>query len=376
MRIGIDGRGIRPEPDGIGRYTSQLIRATASACPNAEIVVWCLPSALDSIPRLDRLRSVILNRHHLSRFTVRRFGGHLDREQLDVFHSPFFVAPVRCRCSVFVTVHDLMALRFPDFFEDSPALVSWYKRSFHKKYVPMCVRTAERVLTVSRWVAGEVEQLGVEKDKIRILPDAVDPRFTKTSSGSDHDHLKELGLEPGFFLHVGRWKRYKNLPLLLEAYQHYVARTARRPARLVLVRGGGGDPRVEVALDRLQLRSYVHVLERVADRYLPSVYRSALALLQPSVCEGFGLPVIEAMASGTPVVCSNGGALPEVAGDAGLIIKGNSADDWAKVLERLAQESDLRAELSSKGLNRAAAFRLENMSGKLKEIYREIGLLS
>ncbi len=374
MRIGIDARGIRREPDGIGRYTAQLLRAAGAAFPDAELLVWCLPSAIDSLPRLAGIRPIPLNRHHLSRFTIRRFGKQVDAENLDLFHSPFFLAPLKCRCPVIVTVHDLMALELPDFFADSPTLIAWYKRFFHRKHVPRCLKAAERVAVVSRWVAEQVQRLGIAKDDIRLLPDAIDPSFTNRSTGSDHDRLKTLGLEPGFFLHVGRWKHYKNLPLLLEAYQHYLARTARQPARLVLIRGGGSDPRVEMALDRLQLRSHVHVLERLPDRYLPSIYRSALALVQPSTCEGFGLPVVEAMACGTPVLCSTGGALPEVVGDAGLVLDGDSTDEWSAALERLVRDSDLRASLTTQGLEQSAKFRLEHMAHQLAGIYRELGI--
>jgi glycosyltransferase involved in cell wall biosynthesis len=371
MRIGIDGRAIRPEPDGIGRYTHQLIRAAAAASPDAEIVVWCLPSALRSLPPLGRIRPVISNHHHLSWFTVRRFARHATSAGIDILHSPFFLAPVHARCPVLVTVHDLMALEMPDFFGDSSPVVAWYKRSFHRRFVPKSVQAAHRVLAVSRWVAQRVEALGISREKVRVLPNAVDCQFSCTPCGSDHDNLRSLGLRPGFFLHVGRWKRYKNLPLLLEAYQHYMARTSREPVGLVLCRGGGGDRLVDEALDQLQLRGRIKILDHVPDRLMPTLYRAALALLQPSVCEGFGLPVVEAMASGTPVACSDGGALPEVAGDAALTVDSSSSEAWAAALDRLAVDQDLRSQLRSKGLARSTMFSLDNMTKGLAAIYRE-----
>lgn len=372
MRIGIDGRAIRPEPDGIGRYTHQLIRAAAAAFPDAEIVVWCLPSAVGSLPRLPQIRPVISNHHHLTRFTVGRFSRQIDSAGVDILHSPFFLAPTRVRCPFLVTVHDLMALEMPDFFDDSSRWVAWYKRSFHRRFVPKSLHAADRVLAVSRWVAQRVEALGISREKVRILPDAVDPQFSSTSPGSDHENLRSLGLQSGFFLHLGRWKRYKNLPLLLEAYQHYVARASREPVGLVLCRGGGSDRRVDAVLEQLQLRERIRVLQGVPDRLLPAIYRAATALLQPSTCEGFGLPVVEAMTCGTPVVCSDGGALPEVSGDAALLVDSTSSEAWAAALERLAVDQDLRAQLRAKGLARSAIYRLDNMTKSLTSIYGEI----
>jgi glycosyltransferase involved in cell wall biosynthesis len=372
MRIGIDGRAIRPEPDGIGRYTQQLIRAAAAAFPDAQIVVWCLPSAVESLPRSPQVQPVICNHHHLSGFTVGRFARQIRIARIDLLHSPFFLGPTRVRCPLLVTVHDLMALERPDFFSESPRLVAWYKRFFHRRFVPRSLRAADRIVTVSRWVAQRVERLGMSREKVRLLPNSVDAQFSSTSPGSDHETLRSLGLQPGFFLHVGRWKRYKNLPLLLEAYQHYAARTSREPAGLVLCRGGGADRRVDQALDQLGLRERVRILPGVSDRLLPVLYRAALALLQPSACEGFGLPIVEAMACGTPVACSDAGALPEVAGDAAVQLDSASSGAWADALERLATDQDLRAQLRSKGLARSTIYTLDNMAKNLASIYREI----
>ncbi len=372
MRIGIDGRAIRSEPDGISRYSQQLIRSVVAAFPQAELTVWCLPSGREVLLSQPQIRPVICDRHHLSRFTTHGFAKIVNAAKVDLFHSPFFLAPWKVECPVLVTVHDLMALEMPDFFDDSHPLVAWYKRLFHRRYVPHSLEVADRVLAVSRWVAQRVEAQGISRDKIRVLPNSVDSRFIAASSGSDHEHLRSLGLSPGFFLHVGRWKRYKNLPFLLEAYQKYLARTAREPLHLVLCRGGGTDRRVDRVLNQLNLREHVRVLEHIPDTLLPAVYRAATALLQPSICEGFGLPVAEAMACGTPVVVSNGGALPEVCGDAGLVRNAQDMEGWAEVLERLATEPDLRADLRVKGIAQSALFRVEQMTRAIAGIYGEL----
>jgi len=372
MRIGIDGRAIRPEPDGIGRYSQQLIRSIAAAFPQAELLVWCLPSGREVLPSLPQVQPILCNRHHLSRFTTRGFARIVNAAKVDLFHSPFFLAPWKADCPILVTVHDLMALEMPDFFDDSHPLVAWCKRSFHRRYVLHSLEVADRVLAVSRWVAQRVEAQGVSRDKIRVLPNSVDLRFTAASSGSDHEHLRSLDLSPGFFLHVGRWKRYKNLPFLLEAYQKYLARTAREPLPLVLCRGGGTDRRVDRVLNQLRLREHVRVLQHIPDALLPAAYRAATALLQPSTCEGFGLPVMEAMACGTPVASSNGGALPEVCGDAGLILDAQDMQAWAEALERLATEPDLRADLRAKGLVQSTQFRPEQMTKSIAGIYGEL----
>ncbi len=252
----------------------------------------------------------------------------------DVLHCPTFRGPGRSGVPVVVTVHDLAVLRHPGTFNQ------WTRR-YSRLAVPRVVRAARRVIAVSEFTRGElVELLRVPDERIRVIPNAVGEPFSPDGPAADGDYVLAVGtLEPR-----------KNLAAAQQA-----ARQLGIELRVVGAPGWGG-----VAADGW--------LGRVSDERLAELYRGARCLVYPSLYEGFGIPVLEAMACGTPVVTGAGGATEEVAGGAAVLV---DPRDPAAIAEGIEQAALRRAELVPRGLERARGFTWERVAAETRQVYEE-----
>ena len=256
-------------------------------------------------------------------------------EQLDVLHCPTFRAPVRRPvCPLVVTVHDLAVLRHPDTFNR-------WTRTYSRLAVPRVVQAATTILAVSEFTRRELGALlSVPDEKVKVVTNGVAEVFTDVGPAADGQYVLAVGtLEPR-----------KNLARAVEA-----ARLAGVELRVVGARGWGG-----VAVDGW--------LGRVPDDELARLYRGACCLVYPSLYEGFGLPIVEGMACGTPVVTSRGGATEETAGGAAVLVDPLDVKDIARGIQEAAARRD---ELRALGLERAKAFAWEGAARKTAEVYRE-----
>jgi glycosyltransferase involved in cell wall biosynthesis len=260
-----------------------------------------------------------------------RMAAH---QGFDVLHCPTYYGPPHPRVPLVVTVHDLAVFRHPDAFP------TWTRNAV-PRLVPPVLRAAARVIAVSEFTKRElVDVLGTDEAKIQVVPNAVDPVFTPDGPRAEGDYVLAVGtLEPR-----------KNLARAVDA-----ARRAGVELRVVGARGWGG-----VETDGW--------LGEVADTELAALYRGARAVVYPSLYEGFGLPVLEAMACGTPVVTSRGGATEEVADGAAVLVEPlDEAAIAAGIQEALARADELRA----RGLERAAGFTWDDVARRTIEVYRE-----
>jgi len=253
-------------------------------------------------------------------------------KHLDVLHCPTFRGPVRSGVPVVVTVHDLAVLRHPETFNQ------WTRR-YSRLVVPRVARAARRVIAVSEFTRGEiVELLGVSAERIAVIPNAVGPPFVADGPAAEGDYVLAVGtLEPR-----------KNLALVQQA-----ARALAVELRVVGSRGWG-----DVQVDGW--------LGRVSDDELAALYRGARCLVYPSLYEGFGIPVLEAMACGTPVVTSAGGATEEVAGGAAVLV---DPHDVAAIAAGIEEAETRRDELRGRGLERAAGFTWERVAAETRKVY-------
>jgi glycosyltransferase involved in cell wall biosynthesis len=275
-------------------------------------------------------------------------GAMLWREKPGLFFSPGYNSPVGWPKPFVFTLHDLNHLCVQD---NSNAL----KRAYYKYIIrPACHRAAF-VLTVSEYSKRQIAAwAGVKEAKIINVSNGVGLPFTATGPK----------YEPGYpyLLYVGSRKPHKNLPRLLEAY---ALSGIRRDVRLVL--SGNLDQQMSGQIERLGLSGSVVFIDLEADRNLSDVYRGALAFVFPSLYEGFGLPPLEAMACGVPVLTSNVCSLPEVVGDAGVLVDPLDVEAIAGGILRLVQDSNLRADLRAEGLLRAKEFSWSTTACRIRE---------
>jgi glycosyltransferase involved in cell wall biosynthesis len=257
-----------------------------------------------------------------------------EARKLDVLHCPTFRGPVHSSVPVVVTVHDLAVLRHPGTF-------NLWTRRYSRLAVPRVARSARLVIAVSEFTRRElVELLRVAEEKIRVIPNAVGEPFSPEGRAAEGDYVLAVGtLEPR-----------KNLAAAQEA-----ARRIGVELRVAGAKGWGG-----VEADGW--------LGRVSDERLAELYRGARCLVYPSLYEGFGIPVLEAMACGTPVVTSAGGATEEVAGGAAVLV---DPLDPGSIAEGIEQAAGRREELRARGLERASAFTWERVAAETWKVYEE-----
>ena len=286
---------------------------------------------------------------------------------LDLFHAPHYNAPLAVPCPLVVTIHDLAHLALPGIFRG--VAMQAYARSMLRA----ALARARRVITGSEHSRRDlVERLGADPARIRVAYHGVDQRFTPRTGGDGSRRVVgELGVDRPFVLYVGNVKPHKNIGGLIDAFE----RVASDDLALVIAgereRFRVADGGLEARIDRSPARDRIQPLGRVDDDQLLALYRSAHLLVMPSLYEGFGLPALEAMACGTPVVTSDRTSLPEVVGDAALLADPTDPDALGAALTRVAEDDALRSCLIDRGLRRARRFTWEASAAVHAETYLE-----
>jgi glycosyltransferase involved in cell wall biosynthesis len=288
------------------------------------------------------------------------------RTHPDLVHALAFVAPVLNRIPTVVTVYDLSFVHYPELL---PAARRLYLRLFTRR---SCQR-ARRVIAISDSTARDVvECLGIARSRIDVAVPGVDSRFGPLPSFDVDGFRQRKGLPDRFFLFVGTLEPRKNLPALLRAYAQLPAHD-RLAVHLVLAGGRGWmSEAIDRTIEEFNLGDSVHLPGYLPAQELPLWYNAAEAFVYPSIFEGFGLPVVEAMACGTPVLVSNVSSLPEAVGDAGYQLPPDDSAAWTDALARSIHDPTWRSETGHQGRNHAARFTWANTAAQTVASYRRV----
>jgi len=367
MRIGIDARIVHYARGGISNYVSRLLGPLAALDADANFCV--LHSRKDSTPPAPgpNLRPVACwtpAHHRLERWAL---GIEAARLRLDLLHSPDFIPPAFGYRRSVITVHDLNFIYYPQFLTAES-----YR--YYNQQIEWAVRRADHILADSHATKSDlVSLLDVPPEKVTTVHLAADPSFRPLPEAEARQVAARYDLEPGYLLCVGTLEPRKNIPGLLEAYRLLLDARA-TDAPLVLV-GGKGWLYDEIfeRVEELRLIGQVRFLHGVPDADLVGLYNGAGVLATVSFYEGFGLPALEAMACGTPVVVADRASLPEVVGEAGLLVDPDDPDDIAQALARALAEEPLRERMRELGLAQAARFTWEKTARETLNVYSSVG---
>jgi glycosyltransferase involved in cell wall biosynthesis len=369
VRIGIDARKLHDF--GIGTYIRNLLRQLAKLDRQTEFVVLCRPDDREALSSLGtNFRAVPETAGNYSISEQIRIPLALRREGVTLFHAPHYVLPPLVRCRSVVTIHDCIHLMFPQYLPNRLAL------GYARTSIAMAARRATRVLTVSESSKRDILRfVDIDPGKIDVIYNAYDERFGIEPREEDVVRVRErYQLHDEFVLYAGNVKPHKNLERLIQAFD-LVRRRGLDRLKLVLI---GDEISKYAALRRAvhqhQLHKYVRFLGYLPEETLAVMYRLAGVFVFPSLYEGFGLPPLEAMASGTPVVTSNVSSLPEVAGDAAMLVDPYDPAAIAEAIYQVLNDERLRKDLRHRGLARAHQFSWEQSVRRVRKIYGEVCL--
>jgi glycosyltransferase involved in cell wall biosynthesis len=366
MRVGIDARLVHYRQAGISQYTMRLLEQLAAIDKEDEFTVF--QSRRDGSKLVDqpnfRKRSVWTPPHH--RLEQLLLPLELAAADLDVLHSPDFIPPFRRNCKSVITVHDLNFLLYPEFL--TPEAASYYGQ------IDQAVRRCDHIIAVSESTKRDIIRLtGAPESKITVVYEAAHPIYTPLEDEQATRQTKErFGISCDFVLFVSTIEPRKNVPTLLHAYKQLLD-NYRTDVDLVLAGEKGWlFQEVFTLVRELSLQQRVHFLGRVSVEDLLGLYNAAQLLVHPAFYEGFGLPPLEAMACGTPVVASNTSAVPEIVGDAALLVDPTEIDEMTVAIWRLLSDPTLVRQMREKGLKRARLFSWRKAAEETLEIYRRL----
>ncbi|HVR29841.1 MAG TPA: glycosyltransferase family 1 protein [Thermoanaerobaculia bacterium] len=365
-RICIDGRKLNDF--GIGTYIRNLLRALAEI--DSDNHYWVLVGR-QSRGFVDRLGGNFHALHESSSvYSVRELftvSWALRRLRPDVYHATHYVLPAYLPCPAVVTIHDIIHLLYPQFL--SSRLAPLYARVM----IGRSLRLGRRIITVSANTRDDLQDFfGVEPGTLRVVYNGVDETFRRALTPAEIEaKLQGFRIGRPYLLFVGNPKPHKNLENLLRGYARALEITPSDTTLACVGDREGESARLRYLCRSLGVAERVAFLGHVPEDVLPALYQGALAFLYPSLYEGFGLPVVEAMASGVPVITSANSALREVAGGSADLVNPHDVEDIAKAIARCIASPAHRAALVERGTTRSADFDWRTTAERTLEVYRE-----
>ncbi|MCP4723456.1 MAG: glycosyltransferase family 4 protein [bacterium] len=309
-----------------------------------------------NIPQYNSIRKVLWEQLSMP--------GRIDKLKIDVFHSPAYISPVFLKASSIITFLDLTFVKFPE-------TIHFYKKEFYNLMFRKSVEKAVKIITISDFIKEElIDYYGCPEEKVETVHLGVSDLFKPCQDDEMKKRvLEKYRIDRPFFLFVGLMEPRKNLPSVLEAF----SRINNDDALFVIVgRKGWGYNDVQKTLENPELREKVLITDEISVEELKILYSASLAFIYLSLYEGFGLPVLEAMACGAPVVTSNSSALPEVAGDAALFADPENVEEISDAMKRIINDESLRKELSQKGFDNIKRFSWKKCAEETSLIYHSL----
>jgi glycosyltransferase involved in cell wall biosynthesis len=369
MRVGIDCRLPYYQMGGISQYILQLLPALAKIDKENDYLIFHSRKDGQSYlppdaPNFRRLNIWTPSHHRLERWAL---TAELLPHQLDIFHSPDFIPPQRGGKRQVITVHDLNFIYYPEFLTAE-------SRRYYADQIEWAVERADHISADSHHTRQDlIDRLNVPPEKVTTIHLAANPVYNRPHSAEAiKKTLETYKLLPGYLLFVGTIEPRKNIPLLLEAYCQLLKEKITDFPLVLVGRKGWLYDEIFGKIKQLDINEQVHHLSGVDNEQLAHLYSSASLLALPSHYEGFGLQPLEAMHCGCPVIVSDRGSLPEIVGQAGILLPPDNPQDWAEALADVLTDKEKQEKMKTAGLLQSAKFRWDTAAKQTLEIYRQI----
>ncbi len=368
MQIACDARPLSKNKAGIGQYTNSLLKHILTSEPTINLIL-CSNKEID-FEKNQRIKLIKNNsflwRKNSNLWLQSLLPVILKKNKVDLFHGTLFLDPILSHVPSIITIYDMVLNTFPE-------TMSWKNRLPLKLLMKSSAKKAARIIAISESTKKDIIKfIEIQPEKIRVIYPGVSKNFSPLNDENDGVILDSLKLSPGYILTVGTLEPRKNLIRLLNAYKMIVSGDGEIP-QLVIV-GGHGWLKVDInkIVDSLGLSKKVLFTGYVSDNDLPALYRNAKIFVYPSLYEGFGLPPLEAMACGIPVISSDTSSIPEVVGDAGLLVDPYRTDEIARAINIVLRNEELYTRLKRAGITRSGLFSWDKTAQETIKLYQEV----
>jgi glycosyltransferase involved in cell wall biosynthesis len=357
MRIGFDGRSLESPAGGVRRYAGELVRALLRVNPSDTIVVFgALEATLPGAVQRLAVKQIFPTNLGWSLMDLPRVAR---REPIDVFHAPAYTAPLRGVHPLVLTIHDVSYERHPEWY---PYRRDRLRRWFYRQ----SAKTADVIITDSEFSRHEISTAyDLDPDQISVVPLGVGAPF-----GGSAAHRLPQGVTGPYLLHVGDLHPRRNLRMLVRALGRLASSSANRAAPMLVLAGVDRGERAALEEEARHAHLRIDFIGVVDDQTLSALYAGAAAFVYPSRYEGFGLPLLEAMACGAPVLAARAGAIPEVVGDAGILVDPDDEAGMAAGIDRLINDAALSDRMRRAGRHRAKEYTWDRTAILTTQAYR------
>ncbi len=390
LKVALDGTSLTVPWTGVGQYTAQLAQTLRGLHDPPKLMffygsTWSneLYASSGDIPKRYILLHTISQRmgmlgNHVT-MLKRRFNNYLQEQAFykgikkmmpDIVHGTnFHIYP--SDIPTIITIHDLSCFRHPE--THPPTRVKW-----QQVMLPKAIEDAQHILVVSEFTKREViDYFSVSSEKITVTHNGVNDSFHPRASETCRNVLQHYNLSPqNYILSVGTLEPRKNLEILITAYSRLPKNMLENYSLAIVGMRGWKERKLMKQINPLVKTGKIKLLGYVPQTHLPFLYNGAKAFCYPSIYEGFGIPLLEAMASGTPVIAANATSLPEVVGDAGLLLDSRDVDAWTAGMEKILLDDGMHNLLLKKGLKRSAQFTWRTCAEKTRHVYETISAMS
>ena len=373
-RIIVDARALRGAPGGVAAYVKAFVEYLPSFLPDVPIVFLRHPEGQCQLLRSPNITEWILGGDPQSPWTYFLMGSWLNARLTpdDLFHAPYRILPRGINAKSVISIHDVMQVVCPELVFPNPILRQFVK-PFWSSAIRSTIRRADRILAVSQYSANDALRVDASCAlRLRVTLNGKSSSFRPIEkSAAERATSSIVPIDKRFFLVIGGGYPNKNHVAAVSAFAKGF-RDSEDIYLLVIERRRTSPPDIRRLVRRCRLDGRVQIRGPVTTEELIALYNRAEALVFPSLYEGFGIPVLEAMASGCPVLCSNVSSLPEVTGNAALLFNPQDHDEISIAMRRIIEDKNLRIDLSVRGLRRAALFDWRKTVLETIDVYREI----